>query len=259
MILLLRAFRGERLKLRRSLTRWAIVAGACFTPAIMLAVRLHQSARTAAMHASGAYWRRHWLESWESIAVLILPLLLILVTTLVIQVEYRNNTWKQLHAAPVPLSVLYAAKLAMLSTLLLEIFAVIAAGLLVAGWIPVHSLSGGSPFPLAEILRWSGRFALDCLPIVGLQYGLALVFRNVLTPLGVGVGAWMTGLVLMNTPYVAAVPYAYVGVDYLIVAGHRAARSLVASPPLLAVMAFALSLLVGFVAYVRATDRGAAA
>ena len=69
----------------------------------------------------------------------------------------------------------------------------------------------------------------------------------------------MTGLVLMNTPYVAAVPYAYLGVDYLIVAGHRAARSLVASPPLLALGTFALSLVVGFVAYVRATDRGAAA
>ena len=42
---LLRAFRAERLKLRRSLTIWAIVAGGLFVPAIMLAVRYRQRAR----------------------------------------------------------------------------------------------------------------------------------------------------------------------------------------------------------------------
>lgn len=259
---LLRAVRAEHLKLRRSLTLSAILLGGLFVPAIMLAVRLHQRTRTAAMHASGTYWRQHWLESFESVSILILPLLLILVVTLVVHLEYRNNTWKQLHASPLRLPVLYLAKLAVLLLLLLEIFFVVNAGLLVAGWLPLQWIVPGSRlargFPAAELLGWNVRFLVDCLPIVGIQYALALRFRNVLVPLGLGVAGWIAGLIVINTAYVVAVPYAYLGVDYLVVLGHRSAASLPAHPPLLALAAFGASLLAGVSLHAAGKDRGAA-
>jgi len=258
----LRALRAERLKLRRSLTGWAVLLGGLFVPAIMLAVRLHQPARTSAMRASGSYWRQHWLESFESIAVLILPLLLVLVTTLVTHLEHRNNTWKQLHASPLPLATLYGAKLATLLLVLAGVFAVVNGGLLLAGWIPLRWIGGGAggaeALPVRTLLRWNGRFFLDCLPVVGIQMALALRFRNVLVPLGAGVGTWILALVAMNSRYVAAVPYGYVAVDYLIVAGHRAATSLIGPPPLLALGAFVASAAGGFSAYAWNADRGAA-
>ena len=263
MSLLLRAFRAEWLKLRRSLTGWAILAGGCFTPAIMLAVRLHNRQATAAMHASGTYWRRHWLESWESIAVLILPLLLILVVTLVTHLEHRHNTWKQLHATPVPLTTIFAAKLGVLLVLLLEIFVVVNGGLLVAGALPLRWIVGTwmppGPFLDLALLRWNARFFLDCLPVVGLQMALTLRSRNVLVPLGAGVLAWIVALVVIKSRYIAAVPHGYLAVDYLIVAGHRAEGSLIAPPPLLALAAFALSVIAGCAIYAGAADRGEAA
>jgi hypothetical protein len=261
--LFLRAVRAERLKLRRSLTGWAILAGSLFTPAIMLAVRLHNGKDTSAMEASGTFWRQHWLESWESIAVLILPLLLILVVTLVTHLEHRHNTWKQLHATPVPLATIYAAKLLVLLLLVVEIFVVVHVGLLVAAALPLKWMVGRwmprGPLLDGELLRWNARFFLDCLPVVGLQMALTLRSRNVLVPLGAGVLAWIVALVVMKSRYIAAVPHGYLAVDYLIVAGHRSASSLPAPPPLLALAAFALSVLAGFAAYARAADRGEAA
>lgn len=262
MSLFLRVFRAERLKLRRSLTGWAILAGGLFTPAIMLAVRLHNAKDTAAMEASGTYWRRHWLESFESIAVLILPLLLILVGTLVTHLEHRHNTWKQLHATPVPLATIYAAKLLVLLVLVVEIFVVVDAGLLVAGAVPVKWVVGSwmprGPLLDGELLRWNARFFLDCLPVVGLQMALTLRSRNVLVPLGGGVLAWIVALVVIKSRYIAAVPHGYLAVDYLVVAGHRKAGSLIASPPMLALAAFALSVAAGLWFYTRAADRGEA-
>jgi lantibiotic transport system permease protein len=256
-----RAIRAEVLKLRRSLTSWAILAGGLFVPLIMLAVRYHGGERTLAMYGSGSYWRQHWLESWESISILILPLLIVLVTTLVIQIEYRNNTWKQLHASPLALPVIYAAKLIVLLGLLAAVFAVVSAGLYVAGWLPLLSLvvstQRASPFPARELLGWSARWFLDCLPIVGLQLALALRFRSVLVPLGSGIACWVAGLVVINSRYVVAVPYAYVGVDYLIVLGHRPASTLPVNPPLLAVGVFAVSMVAGLAGYALARDRGA--
>ena len=257
---LLRTVRAERLKLRRSLTSWAILAGGLFVPAIMLAVRYHQRARTASMLESGTFWRQHWLESWESISILILPLLLILVTTLVVQIEYRNNTWKQLHAAPLGIPTIYLAKLAVLLALLAAMFAVLNAGLFLAGALPLASIAGTAgldAFPARELLRWNARFFVDCLPLLGLQYALALRFRNVLVPLGVGVGVWIAGLVVINTRHVVWVPYGYVGVDWLVQAGHRKAATLPLAIPALAAFAFGASLVAGLTLYALHRDRGA--
>jgi len=254
-VTLLRAFRAERLKLRRSYTASAIVAGGLFVPAIMLAVRLHQNEKTAAMIRAGNYWMEHWKESWESISILILPLLTILVTTLIVQIEHRNNTWKQLHASPLSLPVIYLAKLAVLLVALAEIFVVISAGLFLAGWIPMRG--GWNPFPAAELLLWNARFFLDMLPVVGIQYLLALTFRNFLAPMGAGVAGWILGLVVINSRYVIAVPYAYAGVDYLIRIGHRSGASL-PDVGMLSAATFLLSVAAGFSMYALARDRGMA-
>ena len=91
-----------------------------------------------------------------------------------------------------------------------------------------------------------------------LPQALALRFRQVLVPLGVGVAAWIVGLVVINTRYIVAMPYGYLGVDWLIQAGHRAAGSLPTSPPLLAAASFAVSLVGGYAVYALAGDRGSA-
>ena len=115
---------SERIKLRRSLLGWLILCGGSFVPAIMLAVRFRRQQQLPSWHRLGIFWERHWVESWESISIMILPLMVVLLTTLIIQVEYRNNTWKQVHVSPQTCGTIFSAKLAVVLLALFQLFAV---------------------------------------------------------------------------------------------------------------------------------------
>ena len=257
---LLRSLRSERLKLRRSLLGWLILLGGSFVPVIMFAVRIKRQEQMHALHRLGTFWEKHWTESWESISIMILPLLVVLVTTLIIQVEYRNNTWKKVHTSPQTWGTIYVAKMAVTLLALLEVFVVVNTGLWVAGALPGLLLGGAgpssSPIPLALLATRNALYFVECLPIVALQFLLALRFRNFLVPVGAGVGGWILSLVLINTSYNYLVPYNYTGIDYLVSTGHRSDQNLPASLWVLSCGAFLGITLVSYVIYSRREDKG---
>jgi lantibiotic transport system permease protein len=254
------SFRSERLKLRRSLLGWLIVLGGSFVPVIMLAVRIKRREQMFAMHQAGVFWEKHWTESWESISIMMLPLLVVLVTTLILQVEYRNNTWKQVHASPQAWVTIFSAKLAVTLVALVEIFVVINAGLYVAGALPSLLLGGAgpstSPIPFALLATRNAVYLVECLPIVAIQFLLALRFRNFLVPVGVGAAGWIFSLVLINTRFNYLVPYNYTGIDYLVSTGHRTSQNLPASLWVLSCGAFVVITLASYVIYSRREDKG---
>ena len=59
------ALQGEWLKQRRSLATWMVLAGACFTPAIILVVRLVRHAGVPALHAAAGFWAKLWSSAGE--------------------------------------------------------------------------------------------------------------------------------------------------------------------------------------------------
>jgi hypothetical protein len=256
----LNALLSERIKLRRSLLGWLILCGGLFIPAIMFAVRMRRLQQLPALHQAGVYWQRHWTESWESISIMILPLMVVLITTLILQVEYRNNTWKQVHAAPQSWAVVFFAKLAVVLTALLQLFLVVNAGLYMAGALPSLFVRDTGPLssaiPFAFLWKLNARCFIGCMPIVALEFLLALRFRNFLVPVGVGAAGWILSLVLINTPWNYLVPYNYTGIDYLIATGHRTGNNLPASLPVLSLVAFAAFTAVGCALYATRKDKG---
>src|SRR5215207_9933187 len=114
--------RSEWLKTRRSLTTWVVVGAASFVPAIVLMIRLTRPAGLPALYRSPDFWTRLWISMWESMALMVLPLTIIVLVSLVTQIEYRNNTWKQLHASPQPLGRIFFAKLLVIFALVVELF-----------------------------------------------------------------------------------------------------------------------------------------
>ena len=94
--------RSEWLKTKRSLTTWVVVGAAGFVPAIGWLIRLTRPASLPALYRTTDFWTRLWISMWESMALMVfLPLpSSSSSSSLVTQIEYRNNTWKQLHASP---------------------------------------------------------------------------------------------------------------------------------------------------------------
>lgn len=253
--------RAEWLKRRRSLAGWLILGGGLFTSVIIFAVRLRQHRGLPALYSSGAFWEKHWTQSWESISILILPVMCVLIPALVAQIEFRNQTWKQVHATPQSTASIFFAKLAVVVAMLVQLFVVLNVGIWLSGVAPVllfdHVSAPAEPIPVARFLSRNLRFFVDCLPAIALQYGLALHFRNFMVPVGAGMAMWMFAIGMLTNRVAYLVPFSYPGRDYLVDAGYRSAHGLPGGLPALALGTCALFTLAGFAMFAGKKDRGA--
>jgi hypothetical protein len=252
--------RAEWLKRRRSMAGWLILGGGLFTPLIIFAVRLRQSRGLPALYGSGTFWQKHWTESWESISILILPVMCVLITALVAQIEFRNQTWKQVHAAPQSTATLFFAKLAVVLAMLVQLFVVLNLGIWLSGVMPVllfgHVHAPAEPLPVGRFLARSLSFFIDCLPVVALQYALALRFRNFMVPVGAGMAMWIFALGTLGNRVTYLVPFSYPGRDYLVDAGYQGGHGLPVALQTLALGTFVLFTLAGYAMFAGKKDRG---
>ena len=253
--------RAEWLKRRRSLGGWLVLGGGLFTPLIVFAVRLRQHRGLPALYGSGTFWEKHWTESWESISILILPVMCVLIPALVAQIEFRNQTWKQVHAAPQSAASVFFAKLAVVVAMLVQLFVVLNLGIWLSGVAPALVFGDVSApaesLPVAKFMARNLAFFVDCLPALALQYALALHFRNFMVPVGIGMAGWMFAIGTMSSRVTYLVPFSYPGRDYLVDTGYRSGHGLPVGLMTLALATFALFTLVGFAMFAGKKDRGA--
>jgi hypothetical protein len=254
------SFQSEWLKRRRSLASWLVLIGAFFTPSIILASRIKNHAVLSPLYVSEDFWRKLWNQSWESMEVFLLPIGIILATGLIAQIEYKNNTWKQVHTTPQGFTTIFLAKLLVVLLMLVEVFVLFNLGVYLSAVIPA-ALFGGVPYPTAPIPFgdfWGANvnFFVDCLPIVALQYLLSLQFKNFLVPVGAGFAIWFLGIGLLSWEYSYIFPYNHGAINFLTATGHFNGRKLPASVELLALIYFAAFTVAGWVLYVNKREKG---
>ena len=171
------------------------------------------------MHTSGHFWNQVWDASWRSMAFMLLPMGIVLAVSLITQLEFKNNTWKQLHAAPVSFANIYFSKLLVIITMLAQLFVLFNIGIYISAVIPSF-FNSQIPFPyyaldVRFLLIENATYFLLCLPIVALQYMISLQFKNFLIPIGAGLAFSVGGLMAFSWEYVFTIPYSYTGLHYL--------------------------------------------
>jgi lantibiotic transport system permease protein len=224
-----RCFQSEWLKTRRSLASWLVILGAFFTPTIVIVAKLVRSGGLRGESVSPKFWETLWTSSWESIAILLLPLGLILATSLVTQLEFKNNAWKQALTTPQSLTTIYFAKLAVIVVMMVQFFALFDIGVYLSGIVP-GLLTKGVQYPREAIpylffLKQELRYFTDCLPILGLEYLVSLQSSNFLVPVGGGIGLWIMSLSVLSWKYGYLFPYTYLGLYYFRVVGRYMAAT----------------------------------
>lgn len=224
------ALRGERLKLRRSLAPALVAGGALLTPAIVLAIRLLHPANLPALYSKPGFWTGLWKDCWESMAIFFLPMGAILLVSLVTQLEWRGNAWKQVLTLPLPAGTVWLAKLTLILALLAQVLALFAAGVVLAGLVPALLVPGvpspGAP-PVLDFLPDLARYFVDALPIVAVQYLLCLRTGSALAPVACGFGAWVLALAALSSQHAWLMPYSHSMLEYL---QHAATRAPPAPP-----------------------------
>lgn len=218
-------FSSEWIKKRRSFADWLVWTGAFFIPMINLVIFLVYPKQLKGLHATGDFWKSIFFKSWESMSILLLPVGIVLAVSLITQLEFKNNTWKQLHTAPVSFTSIYFSKLAVLIVMLLQLVFLFNIGIYISAVVP-SLLNSSIPFPSYKIpfeflLGENGRFILVCLPLLTLQYLLSLQFKNFLIPVGTGLALVIGGLIVISWKYIYLFPTSYNALYYLKVTSNR--------------------------------------
>lgn len=212
-------FHSEWLKRKRSYASALVLGGSLFTPAIVILVRLLHRKGLPALYAADAFWPALWKSCWESMAVFFLPLGAILAVSLIAQIEFKSNGWKQVHTLPVSAAAIFTAKLAVILVMMVQFLLLFNAGIYAAGMLPA-ALLAGVPYPKGTflslpLLRENALYFLDALPIVAAQYLMALRSHNFLVPIGIGFMAWVAALAAVASKAATWWPYSYTSIHYL--------------------------------------------
>lgn len=254
------SLQSEWLKKRGSLGSWLIWGAAAFVPAILLLIRVTHPSRLPEMYAAPDFWQKLWTQSWEAMATFFLPMVVILVTALVTQLEYKNNAWKQLHTTPQRFITIFAAKLVVIVAMLIQLLLLFNLGIYLTGIVPALIYSSvnypAEPYPFGFFLREDVKFFIDCLPMIAFQYLLSLRFKNFLVPVGVGFFAWILGIGFLSWKYSYIFPYAYTSLDHF-----QSSRQIIHAPPparlqVFALSYFALFIVAGYLIYVKQKVKG---
>ena len=212
------SFQSEWLKRKGSLASWLVVCGAFFTPVIIFTAKIVRHGSLSAVVLQPNYWESLWNSAWDSMAIFLLPLGAILASSLITQIEYKNNSWKLLHTSPQSYPVIFLAKLAVILLMMLQFLLLFNIGIYITGVLPSLLFGLAYPkevIPYAYFLTEDTRYFIACLPIVALQYLVSLQFRNFLVPVGTGLALWILSVAVLSWKYGYLIPYTYCSFNYL--------------------------------------------
>jgi hypothetical protein len=210
---LLIALRCEILKTRRTSAFYLALGAAAFGP-LMSMLDLILDGMSAEDKID--ILNRMLITKSEMTHYFMLPMFIMLSCTLLHQVEYRNNTWKQVLTSSQTKGNVFAAKFINFQLLIL-VFLLINKLLILLSIVILHFMKP-SLHVFSQPLNWGGVMTstlnayFTVLAICSIQFWLGLRFRNFIAPVGIGIACWFIGslLVIQSQQAIAAYfPYSF--------------------------------------------------
>lgn len=128
------------------------------------------------------------------------PFFVILICTLLPQVEYRNNTWKQVFASPQTKANVFLAKF-MNVHLLMLVFLVATHLFMFLNVAAINFLKPGlnlfkHPLDGSAVLVNAANAYILLLAVCAIQFWIGLRSRNFIVPIGIGFALWLAGTIM---------------------------------------------------------------
>lgn len=204
------SLRSEILKSKRTAAFYFTLIGAAVIPFILLftiiAHGLPEEEKTSKDPINALF---NLSSGMTGLAIF--PLFVVLICTLLPQIEFRNSTWKQVFTSPQKREDVFSAKF--LNIHLLMVLFLIASHLFV--WVVViaahfilpkfHILNHS--FDARKVLEDNAHAYLSVLAICAIQFWIGLRSRNFIAPVAIGLLLWLIGTVLVLEYHSAASPY----------------------------------------------------
>ncbi len=209
--------KAESMKVRRTPAFWLTLGGAGFIPLVNF-IRLAGRPDVFVLRMKGNPWMLHANDCWAPAASFLLPLYVVLLVSLIAQIEYGNNTWKQVYASPRSYADIFFSKFLVVNFLIIVCFVLFTLLIVLSGYA-VSAVNRDYNFlsdsvPWAHLLRVAEKMYLSILGITALQFALSIHIKNFVTPLAIGMALFtiLTGNAFAAFPVMATA----IGVPVLI-------------------------------------------
>lgn len=202
--------RAESLKSRRTNAFWLTLGGAAFIPFIKF-LKLTGRPDVFVSKMTDDPWALFVSDNWLPAASLCLPVYVILVISLVIQIEYGNNTWKQVYTTPRSYADIFFSKFLVINSLIFSCIVLFTVLIVLSGYA-VHAVNHdytflSRPVPWTRLITLAGKMYVSVLAIAAIQYWLSLYMKNFITPLGIGMALLIGGFMIQRWEHIAYYPY----------------------------------------------------
>jgi hypothetical protein len=182
----------------------------------------------------------------------------ILVTSLVVQIEYRNNTWKQVYTLPRTLADIFFSRFVVIHSLILFCFILFNASIIITSYaanlVQKQYTFFDHAIPLKGMFLLFVKTYFSVLAITSIQYWLSLRFRNFIIPVGIGLGLLITGFIIHQWEQLYYYPYMYPLISFM--PNFQKIPDFVYKAQLFDAMWFVLVLLLGFFDLVQRKEKG---
>jgi lantibiotic transport system permease protein len=206
---------AEVLKTKRTASFWLSILGAAIIPGIFFLVFTFNPDDGAIRDFSTDAWGKMFYLGWEFFSAFALPMYIILISTLLPQIEVKNHTWKQVFASPQSLGNIYFSKFATIHLMILFCFVLfhvlmISVGVITNLMNPKFSFLHNS-IDIGLLARLSLKIYISILGITAIQYWLSLRFKNFVAPVGIGLALVIGSFFALNFhwEHVYKYPYAF--------------------------------------------------
>src|SRR5690349_2113580 len=135
----------EVLKIKRTASFWLSILGAVFVPVIFFLIFTFNPNDGALKDFSTEPWQKTFYLGWEFFCAFTLPMYIILIATLLPQIEVKNNTWKQVFTSPQSLGNIFFSKFAAVHIMIITCFLLYNVFMILRGVI-VNLMNAKFPF-----------------------------------------------------------------------------------------------------------------
>ena len=211
---LLISLRSELLKTRRTASFYLTLIGAAVGPTIFLFNVLLDDDELDGTSKDPLNALFKILSEMNGVALF--PLFIILICTLLPQIEYRNNTWKQVFTSPQTKANVFLAKFMNVHFLML-IFLIATHLFMLLTIVAINFIKPKldlfkHPFNESIVIVNAANAYLIMLAVCAIQFWIGLRFRNFIAPIGIGLALWLIGTIMaiqINSSLVNYFPYSF--------------------------------------------------
>jgi lantibiotic transport system permease protein len=207
------SLRSEILKTKRTASFYLTLIAAAVIPIIFI---LDMTVDGISPENKHNIFSKMFEEGFKMTGFVVFPMFVILISTLLPQIEFKNNAWKQVFASPQTKVSVFAAKFINIH-LLIIVFLVINQLLVFLAAVILHLMEPtwhvlSQPINGYNIFTDVLNSYVTVLALGTFQFWLGLRFKNFIVPIAIGISCWVVGCILVleyHSSYAAYFPYSF--------------------------------------------------